>query len=290
MAVLEAYLKGWEALMKHLRMWGLLYVVNLLLAFTAVLPFSGLLGETVAQSLGLERSLDGFDFGLLGDFMNNYGQPFSVVLDQAKGGVLLFFLASLFLMGGVLQSLVHSTRIFAYYDFWKGCGQYFWRLVRLTLYFFIFQSILFLCCFFLFQMIAGSLSPFELESEVPVIRAFWIVVPIWLSISTLLLLIQDCAKIRMVHKNEFWLVFVIRDSIRFVLSNFIRTYFLYLLYALTFLLLSFLYMKANRLFQANSTGTIIGMFLLGQLFILMRVGFKIAILGGLNFLYKTQKR
>lgn len=260
----------------------MLYAFNISLAFLAVLPFSGYLGKTIGQSLDLRRSLERFDFTLLGDFMNEYGQGFYALLDQTIGFVFLFFIASIFLMGGVLQSLIHSTRIFAYYDFWKGCGQYFWRLFRLTAYFFIFQGILLALCLLLFQLIAGSLSPFDLESEVPIIRAFWIVGPIWVILSSLILLIQDYSKIKMVEKNEFWMVFPIRDAVSFVFSHFLKVLPLYVLYGLTFLFVSFLYLKVVQLFQAESFGTILGMFVLGQLYILFRIGQKIANLAALN--------
>ncbi|MFK8102350.1 MAG: hypothetical protein AB8G15_07495 [Saprospiraceae bacterium] len=255
-----------------------------MIALISLIPLSSFLSQTVGQSLSLNRSLAKFDYLFLSDFYNTYGEGVQIILNQSIVLVILNFLFSIFLMGGLVASIRKRENKFSFNEFWKNCAYYFGRIFRLTVYFLVFQGILLGILFML--LLANGISPFEVESETELIHHLNVLFTIYLFFATIFFMIQDYAKIHLVYQDKKIIARPIYESFRFVIKNFFHFLFLYLLNVATFFLLCFVYYQLNHLIQPDDMTTITLVFLLGQVFILGRIITKILNLASADHLYR----
>lgn len=283
MKPLTAYIMGWKASLQHKRMWLALYGFNLLLAFLAAFPLSGFLSKTVGQSLAFTRSLEGFDYTFLRDFLREYGQGFGQIVNHAIGYVALYLLLSILLMGGILHVFRQWGEPFRRAAFWQGCTRYFWRMLRLAVYFLLLQGLVLALFGFIFYKAGIGSSLSELETEVPVIQAANFILPLYLLAAILVFMLHDYAKIHVVHADQRWLFRPIWQAVKLVFRNFGKVVLLYLLNVASFLLLSVLYWRLSGFLKG---GAYFGLFLLGQFFVIGRIGLKLVNLGSATWLYR----
>ena len=286
MKSVKAYIKGWSSLLHHKQMWVMVYLANFILAFLAAIPVSGFLGNNVGHSLSLERSLSGFDYIFLYELMNEYKELINSILNQSVLFVLLFFLLSIFLIGGILNIFKKDQERFSFNVFLKGCSKYFWRMLRLTIYFLLIQALMLFVFFSVFSAMCNGLSPFEMESDKQVIDAFMLLGPIYLLVFILISMIHDYAKIHVVHQNPKFLFKTFWGSFSLVFRNFWRFSFLYLLNILTLLASFGIYWFLKGLLDASTMLSVFLMFLVIQFFVIARVGVKLLNLSSATHLYR----
>ena len=282
--MLNAYIQGWKKLLRCGKMWVLLYLLNLLFAMFSVVPFYGLLGDTVGHSLGINESLNAFDYIILSDFLNEYGEQFYVFFDTSIGFLVLFFIFSIFLMGGILTILKIGR--FDSGSFWQGCSRYFGRLCRLSLCFLLVQGIILGLAYFIFIKMNNGFSPINVESDQQFVDNFWIVTPIYLFLAIFFFMLQDYSKILIVQEERRSVLKTIRDAFRLLIKNFLKIFGLYLLNIVTFILCFTIYYYVNHLFRPNTEFTVFLLLLLGQSLVLARIGIKLLNLGSATTLLK----
>lgn len=287
MAIIKPYRSGWKKVWKNKKMWVLLYLLNVVFALLSAVPFLGFLSESVGHTLANSKMLDGFDYTFISDLMREYGSGLSVILNLSKGIILLFFLFSIFWMGGILSILKNEENDYSFRKFWQGSAVYFWKLIRLTFYFTFFQIVI--LGFFAFLFLQQGVSPFEVESEVSIIKSIMILLPIYLLFATIFFMIQDYAKIHIVHDETKFIFQPIKNAFRFVFKNFRKCFGLYLLNLLTFAVFFSIYWILSNSFNSNSTPTITLLFLIGQTFIFSRIAVKLLNLGSAMELFQTLK-
>jgi len=288
MKAIQAYFAGWKQVFGNKRMWIFLYLLNLGIALLAAVPISGIFSKSLGQSLELARSLDGFDYAFISELLREYQTGFNIILQQSLGFTGLYLLIFIFLMGGILSIFRNRETPFNFSDFWKGCGKYFWRLLRLTIYFLIIQGILLGIFSTIYLSMTNGMSPFKNFSEVTLITSFQILAPIYLFLATIVFMIHDYAKIHIVHEDKSLLTFPIFQAVGFVFKNFFSCLFLYFLNMLTFLLLFGIYWLASSNMQGMSMTSIAILFITIQVFIFARVGLKLLNLASANHLYKSR--
>lgn len=283
MEPLTAYIMGWNASLQHKRMWLALYGFNLLLGFLAAFPLSGFLSKTVGQSLAFTRSLEGFEYSFLRDFLREYGQGFGQIVNQAIGYVALYLLLSVLLMGGILCTFLLRGEPFRWAAFWLGCARYFWRMLRLAVYFLLLHGLALALFGFIFYKAGIGSSLSELDTEVPVIQAANFVLPLYLLAAILVLMLHDYARIHVVHVDQRWLFRPLWQAVKLVFRNFGKAALLYLLNIASFVLFAALYWWLSGFLEG---GAFAGSFLLGQAFVVGRIGLKLVNLGGAAWLYQ----
>lgn len=285
MTALSAYKSAWKAVLGTRKMWLLLYGLTFLLAFLSSMPLKGFMAKNLGNSLSLNQSLPGFDYGFIGDILNEYGDVINLILNQSFVLVVCFFLISIFLLGGIISIFKQKEIVYNGVVFWEGCSRYFWRLLRLSLYFIFFHLLLLGIFVSIYLARTNGFNPFETESEILWIRTFQIMTPIYLLFATFLFLVHDYAKLHVVHSNKILLTIPILQTFRFVFRNLGKFFSLYLLNILTFLFFFGIYYFLKNSFLADSFGSITLLFLLTQLFVILRVGLKLLNLSGVALLY-----
>ena len=270
-------------------MWLLLYLLNFCFALIGVIPLSGFLNQTLAHSLENTQLLNGFDYTFFQDFLSAYGVGLSAILDQSMLLIVLFFIFSIFLVGGMLH-ILKSQESFTYGRFLQGCTHYFWRLFRLTLYFLILHFALIGFCLFLLNFLTNGLSPFELDSDVQVVNALKITAPLYILLATILFMIQDYAKIHLIHEDITMLTKPFWQSFRIVFRNFGSFFLLYLLNFATFLLFLGLYWLIGESVEVRTGSMVFIFFLIAQTYVFARIGVRVVNLASATLLYQDLEK
>ena len=129
------------------------------------MPLYNQLTDSLGHSLALGENLGSFDYTLVADFFNNYGLTFATALYQAKWLVLLYLIFTVFITAGIVAYFFANQEKLKLTDFIKESLFFFWRYLRLSVYFIALQLILFALFAFIYQKILGSFSPFEIEDD-----------------------------------------------------------------------------------------------------------------------------
>ncbi len=278
MKAIATYIKGWGISIKHWKMWGLLYVFNMLFALLLTFPIFQFLNSKLSHTLALEKLSQQFDFTVFNDILNEYGDIVGILSNQTLLSSLLFLILSIFLVGGILNVFRHRDAPFRFAGFWVGCSKFFWRILGLTILFLILQGIIAAIFFFIFNgLTAGGLDRFD--SEAAIYNRAILIFPFYSFFAMLFWMIQDYSKVLMVQEDLSLFRSVIA-GIKFVFGHFFSTFSLYFLNLLTFAILLYVYWQIP-------TGNAVGAaFLLGQLFLVLRIGTKLLNLGSATVLYE----
>lgn len=281
MNFINAYTSGLKTIFSKGKLWLLLYALNFLFAIFLVYPLSGFLGTKLGHTLAADTLFKGFDFSIANDFVQEYGDAFGVIMNQSIFGIILYLLLSVFLVGGILNIFKANEKAYSLTSFWSGGGKYFWRMFRLAIYFLLIQIAVFVLFFMLFATLtAGGLERFHNEGEI--IQRGLIILPIYLLVATIFFMIHDYAKIHVVATDKSFLFQPIKQAFGWVFKNFSQTFLLYLLNLLTFGLLFFIYIKLD-----GGTAMLL-VFLIGQFFVLARIGTKLLNLASATKLYQQR--
>jgi len=281
MNFLSAYISGIKAIFAKGKMWWLIYFFNFLFAVFLAYPLSGFLEEKLGNTLATDQLKEGFDFTVFYDFINKYGDFISWLQDQSLIGMLLYLLLSIFLVGGILTVFWEKDKIFRFSEFWAGSSMYFWRMLRLTIYFIFAQLILLGVFFTLFSVLtSGGLERFQNEGEI--YRRGLMILPFYFLFATVLFMIQDYAKIHVVKMDKKIIFQPILQSVRWVFKNFVPSFSLYFLNLLTFLIFFGIYWKLN------DVNVVLFSFLIGQFFVFSRIGLKLLNLASATALFQQR--
>jgi len=274
MNAIRAYLQGWKWSVRNIKLWFWLYLFNVVLAALAALPLMNVLEEKLGRSMVSDSLMEGFDYTVFTDFMNQYGVAIAPILSQSKLLIFLYFLLSIWLMGGILNSVKNSLQKAHFQSFIVGCIKYFWRILFLTILFLFLHGIVAFGVFSLFKNFVHGFDFKQLSSELELYRG----AAIWGFIYSLFLVfffqIQDYAKVFLV-KNDSKVHQAIGQSVRFIFRNFGSTFLLTLINWLTFILVVWLYWVLSGDDLNSTEGTLRMTFVLGQIFVLFRLGLKV---------------
>jgi hypothetical protein len=255
---------------RYRRMLWLLYAMVLGSALLIAWPVRVLLVETAGHSLALERLLEGLDYTFWMDLLREYGVHIQPVLQSSILVVLVFAVVMVFLLGGILATLQAGAR----WDggiFWKSCGAFFWRLLRLTVYFWLLHAIVLGIMGWTFVAMAGGISPAAQASEVNLANGFFVFAPFYILVAAFCWMWQDYAKVEVVRRNSRWIYGAIWGSFRFALRHFWLTYPVFLMTLLLLALIGLLHWWWYPVVEEQSTALILLSFVMAQFVILVRL-------------------
>ena len=280
MNILNTYIKGWGLALSHLKLWSFLYIINILFALVVSFPIFRFLNAKLSHSMALDKMSHQFDFSVFDDIMNEYGDVVDFLTSQGIITTFLYLLLSIFFIGGILNVFKHRDVPFRFAGFWTGGSKYYFRIFGLTLFFLILQGLIAILFFSLLSWLtAGGLDRFHSEAEI--YKRAMIVFPFYLFVAIVAWMIQDYAKVILVDR-DLSLFRAVGQGIRFVFKHFFSTFSLYLLNGLTFAFLFYLY------WRTPTAHSILLALLIGQLFLLFRIGMKLVNLGTVTLWYDAK--
>jgi hypothetical protein len=279
MTSLIALRTGFQQAWRYRRSILAMYLATLLLAGLAAWPLRALLQAEVGHSAWVQAMVKGFDYTFLNDFWQNYGAGFIPVFNQSVVLVGTYFLLLVLLTGGLANLLVQRPATFDRAIFWGGSATFFWRMLRLTLFFWCVHALVLALFGVLYYQVTKGLSPAALDNEGVITACLRWLVPLYLLVAALFFMVQDYAKLILIQENYRWIWPAVKKAFLFNRHHFRPTYGLYLINMglLSLLLASNYYLSTA--FQVTTTTTIWVSFLLAQLFVLARYGLKVVNLG-----------
>ena len=282
-----AYFKGIWQVLKSGKMIAVHYLTLLILALLSALPLMNLMEAKFGRSLAIEKLMPDFDYTVFQDFKNmpGVGDAFSAIGNTSVYLLLLFFILSVFLTGGVLEVYKNAPAKFTLRSFFSGCTYYFWRLLRMTVYFMVVHALVAGLFVFIYrQLVDGGFA--VLENEIGYLDVLKKVGIAYLLVGSLFFMVQDYAKIHMVHRDEGFVFNAFWGAFPLAFRSFFNTFLLYVLNALTFVGVVALYLFLSRFVMEDTLSGIGLALLLGQAFIIARIAVRLLNLSSATLIYK----
>lgn len=247
------------------------------------LPIFQFLNTKMSHSPSFLKLLEGFDYTVWGDFFHEYGAMLPVFMNQSVLVLGLFVLLYVFVTGGILSIFKKNSPAFSFAQFWGDSGQYFGRIFLVTAFFLLLQGMVLFAFFSFFWQITHGGSNAYLISELEFLNPLKIIVPVYLLVAMVIAMLQDYIKIHLVQ-TDAKVGEAIKQGLGFVHRNFSKTLLLYLLNILTFLVFVLAYSLFQKNMSANTFGSMVAILLIGQFFLVARVGGKLLNLGSASLL------
>ncbi len=188
------YRRGWALLLTNWKIVLLVYGMNLLLAFIAMGPMSIALEKAFEYSPLQEAFVSSFDYTLIMDFINQYGNSVELSIEVLSSFVILYLLWSIFYTGGYMAIILNNDKSQIRQQFWSGGAYYFFRFMRLTFYTLAFLGVVLFLLGSLFKM--GGISPLILDSEEVLISKAKYLLALFILILFLVGIFKDIAKVK----------------------------------------------------------------------------------------------
>lgn len=283
MNILTSYANGIKEATLRPKMVFVLWLINLIFGSVIYFLSINLLSNVAGKSVIADKLLREFDFNFLFDLIVHHGQSLYMIFLAAFILILIYFLVSVFLNGGILFRLLHPRKLsddkrkinFAQ-DFFQGGGKFFGRFFRLEIYSLILWIAVVIFIFLLnklIQIVTGEGSHEQLSFYL-----FWIQLAIGLFLFFLIRMILDYVRIRIVTENSRRVFLALFQTIKFVFQKFFNTLALYYLLLLTAIILCGSYFVLSSLIPVYSLVTILVVFIVRQVFIVSRGWLKVAVL------------
>jgi hypothetical protein len=289
MILFKALLQGIKQTWKYKPMVFFLYLLTFLLAIFVAYPLKTLLESTVGHSMMISDLVKGFDYTFLNDFKNVHGDGFLPIIDQSITVLVLYLLLFIFVTGGIIATFIQQAPKYNRSIFWGQSAEFFWRTLRLTVYFLLIHSFIFVVFAFIFYTSSNGLSPFTLENEGTIAFNFKFVAPAYVLVAAFFFMWQDYTKVFLVRENKTWIFQSLWPAFKFIIKNFRKTYGLYLLNLALWFLIIFINYSVSTLIEFKSSAAILPSFLISQVFVLFRLSLKLINISSINALYEAQK-
>lgn len=274
--MLRSFFTGLIHAIRHWKMALLLWAVSLLFAIPVVLPIVWLIFQTTRETEMAQRMMsDQLDIVWLIDLFNRQFVGFSLesigiqtVLVLWSIGIVYMLMHTLF-SGGMISVLASDDRRFRMWEFWAGCGAYFWRFFRLLLISRIFYGAVVIG--FLFWQRRLNRLDHQATAYSAVVKQEWASYLVLLLLLALIAMVFDYAKLRTVYYNRRGMFRETFKSWGFALRHLLSTLTMYLMIAAVgwgvFIGLAWLRSSVKQV----SGGTVLLAFFIGQLAIGMRL-------------------
>lgn len=282
MNIFKCYGKGIKEAALQPKMISVLWFINFVFGSVIFYLFYMRFSEVFGSSLVADKLLKKLDYNFVFEFLVYNEQFIHSIFSLAFVLILIYFLVSMFLYGGILNRLVHSP---ASYDvgrnnarfasvFFRGGGKFFGRFFRLTIYSLILWLVV-LVFFFGLTRLVGALTAKGTREQLS-FYLFFVEVVIGLLLIYLIKMILDYTRIKIVTEDTRHVFRSMFQTIGFVFKNFGKTLSLYYLLVLTGIILIGIYWLLRQVIPDYSLVTILITFIIYQIFIASRGWLKVA--------------
>jgi hypothetical protein len=266
MNIFKSYRKGIQEATLRPNMAVVLWMINFFFASVIYFLFSAMLSAAFGKSLLASDLLQKPNMDVLLEFLASSGTSLGILVTAGLVVAVLFFLAGIFVNGGILQSLVHRRDHDGFAQvFFAGGGKFYGRFFRLS----IFSLILWIPGIILYMLINGILGIFT-KDTLNEQRSFYIMllrIAIALFLVFLIKMIMDYARIRIATQDSRSVLRSMLEAAGFVFRKLGKTLALYYLLGLTGVAAFLIYWGIRSTFSAGSSGTIWLGFFISQLFV-----------------------
>lgn len=272
MKAISSYIHGLKTAVKSYRQALLVYLLYLLAALLLAIPFYGLFRSAAGNSMLTDGLMQGFDATILRELLASHGDSFRFYLEALWPLIAAFALLQVYLTGGYLGWVSQPRGNWSLAAFNRVAIRFFWRYLKLMFYFLIINLIICLILYLPYVLIIGSNS--DLTDKQIVTPLLW-VIAIHLVLLLFITLWSDLTKSWLYERDSRKVFRGIFRVFRMAVRRFFSFWWLGILLLFAPALLLIGYYLIRQAVAVDTTGLIILVFLLQQLFILLRIFLRI---------------
>ena len=265
MTIISCLKKGVTEATARPNLMGVLWLFNILFASILYFIFFGAFDAAVGPSLALKDLLKTGDMNIILETLTKPAGPFTASLRMAPYIILLYFLANIFLQGGVLNVLIapRGRDKFAA-CFFGGGGRFYGRFLRLLIY----SAVVWVPAGILFVAVNAFLRVLGDSSRERQMVLFVIIrFALGLFLLHLVKMVLDYARIMIATRDSRSVFRALMDAVRFVLRRLGGTLGLYYLLGLTGLAMALVYLSVKSIIGTTTAAGILAVFLITQVYI-----------------------
>jgi hypothetical protein len=208
----------------------------------------------------------GYDVSAFLEFLVNYGAGLKPMIPQALIFLFVFFVFGVFTNAAILYSVISKNRIINMRAFINGGYNYFWKILRLSIYFILSIVVSAFVISWIIQMV--GINIFELETDRELIQKVGVGLIIFLLLFTFFSMVKQYAKIFIAIHQRPAITISILNAGSFVLKKLIQTFVLFVINIGVLVLVIYLYYLIKNTININSW---IVIFILGQLLLVFKI-------------------
>ncbi|MCX6223515.1 MAG: hypothetical protein NTV01_01960 [Bacteroidia bacterium] len=268
MKAISSFLYGFSAAWKSLRMIMLIYLSYLVIALLLAIPFYGLFRSLAGNSQLPDSLMNGFDATAIRELLNNGGKLFGFYLKGFLPWILAFLLFQVYLNGGIFSWVSNPRGKFSISLFHVHGRKYFWRYLKLIIYFLVIHLIIGLILYIPYGLTTGSQVGL---TDQQVMRPLFFLMGGHLILLVYIFLLADLVKSRLFEQDTRKVLKTIFKCLKMSLKRLFSFYFLgLLLLALPLALFAGFYLVRSSIID-NATGIILFVFVIQQVIIFLRI-------------------
>ncbi|MCX6565690.1 MAG: hypothetical protein NTW38_04590 [Candidatus Aminicenantes bacterium] len=269
MSILACYAKGIRTASARPKIILLLWAANVLFASIAYVLFASVFASALGPSGAAAGLMKKADMNVLLEAIVNSGRPMGVMQAALFAVILIYFLVSIFLQGGILRGLVESSpearsgRVF-----FDGGARYYGRFFRLafcSLLLWIAAAVVFIVLNIALRAVTKNSTNEQLTFTLSLFKIAFVLFLVFL-----IKMIMDYARIRMVTRDANKALPALLSSARYVFGHPGSTLVLYYLLGLTGLSILALWRLVISPIRMTTAAAVWAGFFLTQLFIASR--------------------
>ncbi len=272
MNIFKAYYSGLKESVRLPRPVFLIYFINLFIALLIVIPIFGLMNESLGDTLSVNKILKDFDATVFADFIANSSNELTLFFTQVKWVVLIYWIISIFLAGGIIRTLNQDK--FTMTSFFSGAGYNFFRFLGISLIMIVLQILLVFLIYAPTFNIIDSISD-TVSSELTIYKVFFVAFGLHMLLMLMLFMISDYSKFYAALYDKKNIFKSVMGGFRYVFKNFFRTYTLYILLIILPLAMIWGYFMASGKIGTHTVVGVLLVFLIQQAVIILRIWFRV---------------
>ncbi len=250
----------------------LLYFTNVLAALVLAIPFFGMIKTGFGNSMAINEMLNQFNFTIFSDFISNAGVVVKNIVSQTIWLSAFFLIISSFLTGGILRTFIKDH--FTMSSFFSASGYHFLRFMGLNVFMIIIQIIIASMVYVPVFALTSKISA-HIQTELPLFRIFFTGIGIHLFLLILFILVGDYAKYYLLLHDSNNIFKAFAKAVMFVFGHFFKAFSIFIVLMAIPLLIFYLYLNLDRDIGMSTAVSIILMFLIQQMFIVLRIWFRL---------------
>jgi hypothetical protein len=288
MNIARSYIKGIQEATLRPKIAFVLWLVNFSFGSVLYFLFSAVLSASaLANSLSASELLKKADMNAILEFLTSSGVSLGALLTVAFVLIVLYFMVSLFLYGGILHCLVRPREQESFTQaFFAGGGKYFGRFFRLS----VCSVILWIPAILVFiglDILLGAIDKDPAQEQLSFYFTIGRIV-FALFIFFLMKMIMDYARIKIAVDDSRSVFRTLIAAVGFIFRKLAKALALYYLLGLTGWAAFLVYLKIQSTFAKSSELPIFLGFIIAQLYIGFRGWLKTAYQAGQWTLFKTE--
>ncbi len=269
--------------LKHWKIVLLVYLMQLLLAVPLAMQVWHVLEASIGNSLEINKLLSGYDHTVISDFLKIHGGSITPLIGQLRWVLAIWALASVFINGGLLFTLVKRTP--NWLAFWTGGATYFFRFAKIAVAFLLLLSLW--TGIVLLPYLGELMVNFETMASEKTVLGYLLLIVLGWFLGVIFLNNASIIAKTTILEQEITTWQALKRGLSFTFRHYFKTTGIFLVFSALQLLSAAVYWWLESRSGMITAGLVIVFFLVQQGLVLVRVMGRVMAMAGVSGCYTT---